>query len=64
MPRTVSIVEVETFLWILLTEPQRLALRNLDSGEPGVSRCVVGKLKDDVYFFEGAESGFRVKEVY
>jgi len=63
VPRAVSVVEVESLLGVLLSEPERLALRKANGGEPRVAGRIVRKLEDDIDLLERAEGGFRVEEV-
>jgi hypothetical protein len=64
MPRAVSVVEVEPLLGILLSKPERLALREADGGKPRVTGRVMSELEDDVNLFEGTEGSFGIEEVY
>jgi hypothetical protein len=61
MPAAINVLEVGVLA--ALAEPERLVQADFDGVEPGVSRGFVGEEEDDVDFFEGAESGFGVKEV-
>jgi hypothetical protein len=63
MPRAVSVVEIESLFGILLSKPERLALREADSGEPRITGRIVGQLENDIDFFKRAEGGFGVEEV-
>lgn len=63
MPGAVLVVEVETLFWILLSEPERFALGDVDSVQPGVSWGVVCELEDYVNFFEGTKCRLGVEEV-
>lgn len=63
VPRAVSVVEIESLLRVLLSEPERLALRKANGGEPRVAGRIVRKLEDDIDLLERAEGSLRVEEV-
>jgi hypothetical protein len=62
VPAAVGVVETNSILAVF-AEPQRLLHANPDSIEPWVAGSFTSKKKDDIDFFEGAESRFGVQEV-
>ena len=63
MPAAVRIVESES-VFPFLAKPKRLMQTNFHSIKPRISWCFVGEEEDNIDFFEGAECGFGVEEVY